>query len=71
MICYAILLLLAVAGFIYLSAVRNSRDKFMKSPYFVQMNNNLYRIQEETMRDDTFRLSAAVILTIRYKEIPL
>ena len=64
MICFGILLLIAVAGFIYISSVRNSRNQFMKSPYFIEINNHLFNIQEETGKADTLKMTAAVMINI-------
>jgi len=65
MICFAILLLIAVAGFIYISSVRNSRKQYMKSPYFVEINNHLFDIQEETGKADNLKMATAVMINIR------
>jgi hypothetical protein len=71
LICFSILLLIAMAGFIYLAAVRSSKDRFMKSPYFVEINNQVYGIQEEISNSNNFKMSAAAILTIRPREMPI
>ena len=45
------LFVLALGGFVLFSSVKRVEEKYRNSQYYVELNNLMYHIQDETLRD--------------------
>ncbi|TNV77430.1 hypothetical protein FGO68_gene13394 [Halteria grandinella] len=59
---------IGIAAFViwlYITSMQRAKEEYMRSPYYIETNNHLFQLQEESV------MQAAVLLSLRPKELKL